>query len=398
VSPDSPGSFAPLVSILTGGGDKPYALGISSALSQSGVDFDFIGSDDLAVSELLSNPHCNFLNLRGDMRSHSSAFKKLLRVLAYYFRLLRYAATSRAPVFHLLWNNKFEFFDRTLLLLYYRLFGKRLVFTAHNVNSGKRDGNDSWLNRLSLRIQYSLVHHIFVHTEKMRDELLTDFSVPDNKVTVIPFGINNTLRDSSLTPAQARTQLGLDPEDRVILFFGNILPYKGLEYLIAALSALHPSFPCKLLIVGRAKSQDPYWSGIETAIAESPARDHILKHCRFVPDEEVELYTKASDVLVLPYTHIFQSGVLFVGYSFGLPVIAADVGSLKEEIVDGKTGFTFNPRDSSHLVEIIRKYFSSDLYQNLERNRLAIRAYANERYSWTKVANLTTEVYSRILS
>ena len=62
----------------------------------------------------------------------------------------------RPKLFHILWNNKFQFFDRTLLMLYYRLLGKKIAFTAHNVNAGKRDSNDSWLNRLSLKIQYRL--------------------------------------------------------------------------------------------------------------------------------------------------------------------------------------------------------------------------------------------------
>ncbi len=63
---------------------------------------------------------------------------------------------------------------------------------------------------------------------------------------------------------------------------------------------------------------------------------HIVSRIGFVPDDEVELYFKAADVLVLPYANISQSGVLFLGYGFGLPLIAADVGSLKEKIVLGK--------------------------------------------------------------
>ena len=64
--------------------------------------------------------------------------------------------------------------------------------------------------------------------------------------------------------------------------------------------------------------------------------DRVIAKIEYVPDEETELYFKAADVLILPYTHVFQSGVLFLGYSFGLPAIAADVGSLKEEIIEGR--------------------------------------------------------------
>ena len=86
-------------------------------------------------------------------------------------------------------------------------------------------------------------------------------------------------------------------------------------------------------------------------------RDRIIERIEYIPDEETELFFKAADVLVLPYTRIFQGGVLFLGYGFGLPVIASNVGSLREEIVEGKTGFVFKARDSSDLAGIIGKYF-----------------------------------------
>ena len=70
----------------------------------------------------------------------------------------------------------------------------------------------------------------------------------------------------------------------------------------------------------------------------------------FILDDETELYLKAADVLVLPYRYIYQSGVLFLGHSFGLPVIAADVGCLKDEIVEGQTGFIFRPEDPVDLA------------------------------------------------
>src|SRR4051794_37870029 len=148
------------VAVLTGGGDKPYALGLAEALTFGGFCIDFIGSDDLEVPGLTTNPRVNFLNLREDQSSEASALSKASRVLKSYVRLIKYAAAAEPKVFHILWNNKFQLFDRTLLMAYYRLLGKRIVFTAHNVNAGKRDANDSYLNRLSLKIQYSLSDHI----------------------------------------------------------------------------------------------------------------------------------------------------------------------------------------------------------------------------------------------
>jgi glycosyltransferase involved in cell wall biosynthesis len=386
------------IGLLTGGGDKPYALGMTAALTSTGTCVDFIGSDDLNVPEVVTNPRVNFLNLRGDQRSEASPMAKVHRISRYYLRLIAYAATAKPKLFHILWNNKFELFDRTLLMLYYKLLGKKIAFTAHNVNVGKRDLNDSWLNRISLKIHYALSDHIFVHTDGMKRDLVSDFRVPEGKVSVIPFGINNTVPSTSLSSTEAKRQLGASNSDRTMLFFGNIAPYKGLEYLVSAFTAvLKTDRRYRLLIVGKPKGSNDYWEQIERTIAGSSIRDRVTQIIEYVPDETTELYFKAADVLILPYAHVFQSGVLFLGYSFGLPAIAADVGSLREEIIEGETGFVFKPRDPSDLARKIDQYFKSELFHNLETRRAQIKQYANERYSWSKVASITIAVYSKLL-
>jgi glycosyltransferase involved in cell wall biosynthesis len=386
------------VALLTGGGDKPYALGMAAALTSEGLLVDFIGSDDLDVPGLLNNHRVNFLNLRGDQTAEARPLIKAIRVLNYYVKLIWYAATAKPKLFHILWNNKFQLFDRTVLMLYYKLLGKKIALTAHNVNAGKRDANDSWLNRFSLKIQYQLSDHIFVHTDGMKSELASEFCIPESKVSVIPFGINNTVPNTNLSRAEAKRQLGVSASDKTMLFFGNIAPYKGLEYLIAAFAELlKKDRSYRLLIVGKPKGSEAYWSQIEQSIIGSGISDRVIEKIEYVPDEETELYFKAADVLILPYTHVFQSGVLFLGYSFGLPAIAADVGPLREEIIEGKTGLVFPPRDSSDLASKIEKYFQSELSHNLETRRAEIKEYANDRYSWDKVARITTSVYSNLL-
>jgi len=265
------------------------------------------------------------------------------------------------------------------------------------VNAGKRDQNDSWLNRISLKVQYSLCDHVFVHTDGMKSEMTSEFRIPERKVSVIPFGINNTVQSTSLSSAEAKRQLGTSGDDRAVLFFGNIAPYKGLEYLISAFAELlNKDRSYRLIIVGKPKGSEDYWKQIHRGISRSRIRDRVVERIEYIPDEETELFFKAADVLILPYAHIFQSGVLFLGYSFGLPAIASDVGNLKDEIIEGQTGFIFKPRDSSDLARKIHNYFSSELFQNLEARRVQIKEYANERYSWTKVAATTASVYSRL--
>jgi glycosyltransferase involved in cell wall biosynthesis len=385
------------VSILTGGADKPYALGIAASLMAQGVAFDFIGSDEIDAPELHHNPLVRVLNLRRDQNPKAALPAKIWRVLLYYARLLRYAATAKPKVFHILWNSKLEYFDRTFLQLYFRLLGKRLVFTAHNVNIRWRDGNDTLLNRLTLRFQYRLFDHLFVHTEQMKRELQSHFAVPACKVTVIPFGINSTVPKTALTSAEAKRRVGLPEQHKAMLFFGNIAPYKGLQFLVEALGLLAAtSTDYQLIIAGRPKGSEAYWQAIHQRIIELGLANRVISRIEYVPDEDTEIFFKAADVLVLPYTHIFQSGVLFLGYNFGLPVVASDVGSLRDDIIEGRTGLVCPPQDAASLARTLENYFSSDLYRELASHRPAIEHFARERFSWERVGSITRNVYEQL--
>ena len=195
------------VGLLTGGGDRHYAFGLTMALVSRHVRVDLIGGDDVDSPEMHSTPNLTFLNYRQKGRRDSGLIEKMLRVLTYYARLIRYALTAKPKVLHILWNNKFECFDRTLLMLYYKALGKKIALTAHNINAATRDSNDTLLNRMTLGIQYRLTDHIFVHTEKMKTELLEAFSVRRDNISVIPYGINNAVPNTEITPEEAKRRL-----------------------------------------------------------------------------------------------------------------------------------------------------------------------------------------------
>ena len=387
------------IGLLTGCQDRPYAFGLAMALVGKGVGVDVIGGDEIDSPELHVTPNLRFLNLRGNQHEKVGIAKKLSKLASYYARLMRYAARSTPRILHILWNNKIEWFDRTILMLYYRALGKKVALTAHNVNQARRDAKDSLLNRVTLRIQYRLCDHIFVHTQKMKDELCQDFGVAARAVTVIRHPINNAFPDTALTAAEAKRQLGLRDDEKAVLFFGRIRPYKGIEHLLAAfrlIAAKHSNY--RLIIAGEPKKgSEEYRDEIERAAKTEFAPDQIILKIQFIPDEEMEIYLKAADVLVLPYKEIFQSGVLFLAYSFGLPVVATDVGSFREEIVEGKTGFLCQPGDPEALAKAIETYFTSDLYKNLKVRRQELKDYADANHSWNAVADLTRNAYAEML-
>jgi glycosyltransferase involved in cell wall biosynthesis len=388
------------VSFLTGGKDVHYALNLLSGLTQKPMLIDFIGNDEMEKADAVRSENVNYFNLRGDQSEYAPYMKKVFRVLKYYFRLIKYVAETDSTILHINWLNKFTHFDRTVLNVYFKWLGKKIVYTAHDVNFAQLGGKDSKLNQSSLAFMYRIVDHIIVHTEKMKAQIIRDFKIRENKVTVIPFGINNALPRCNLTRAEAREKLGLGAVQKVLLFFGNIAPYKGLEYLIWGLRCVKKSLgDFKLVIAGRVKQNcSAYWKKIENMIEEEGLTEKVLKRIEFIPDEEVEIYFESADLLVLPYKNIFQSGLIFTAYNFGLPVIASNVGSLREDIVEGKTGFVCNPEDPEDLAEKIMLYFQSGLFDNLDTKRKEIIQYANERFSWERSGERTFAVYKSVSS
>jgi glycosyltransferase involved in cell wall biosynthesis len=387
------------ISLLSGGKDPTYVIPLVSALASKNIKVDFLGGDQMAVQEIMNNDKINFLNYHGDGDPSVSAKRKITRVIKMYIRYLIYVPFSDSKVFHIQWFNKVRMFDWTLMNIYYKMFGRKLVYTAHNINDRERDGNDTLLYRLSLIFMYKIVDHIFVHTEKMKQQLVVEYRITESKITVIPFGINNVIPETNINKIQARKKLNLNLSDRIILFFGNIAPYKGLEDLIKALIDLKDKIKNVKLIIGGPikKNCGKYWTDIQQLIKKHDLDNYVITNISFIPNEEVEIFFKAADILALPYKFIYQSGPLFLAYNFGLPVIATDVGSFREDIVDGKTGYISKPDDPEDLAKTIEKYFESDLFEDLEINRIKIQDYANNKYSWEKVGDITYGVYKRLL-
>ena len=399
---DSPGNDCPnsleprrVVVLLTGGGDKPYVTGLCAALVSQGFNVCVVGGRDLDCPEITASSHVTFLDFLGPTTHNSRFLGKAMRAVRYYWKLIAFTIKCNHPLFHILWNYRLQWFDRTLLMCLYRIRGKLVFLTAHNVNASKRDGGDTWLNQLTLKCQYRLAHHTFVHTKRMQEELRNDFGVEPPKSSVIPFGINNTYPRTGLTPVEARASLGISEDAKTILFFGNIGPYKGVEYLVEAFHELvERGCDYQLVIAGKTRGgADPYAELLERTIIEGCGAARIYRFNSFIPDADVEKFFAAADVFVLPYTHVFQSGVLFLGYSFGLPVIATDVGSFRDDVSEGVTGYVCRSCNSKDLAETIERLLTNPYFLDKRRSTKRIIDIANELHSWNVVGDLTSTAY-----
>jgi D-inositol-3-phosphate glycosyltransferase len=193
---------------------------------------------------------------------------------------------------------------------------------------------------------------------------------------------------------EVRRKLGIKPSAHVVLFFGQIDEYKGVETLIDAAALFVKEDPSVvLLIAGKPKRQSEYISKIEMQAAKNLPEKNVLLRLQFIPLDEVETYFAAADCLVLPYKKIYQSGLIFLAYRFGLPIIATDIGSFREDVIDGVTGYICKPNNAEDMAAKLKIYFDSPLFHQQKQTRAHIIKYAEQKYSWTNIGRQTYEVY-----
>lgn len=385
------------VTIIYSGVENSYLVGLVSGLSNlPHLEIDVIDSDN-SIGQFDNLPNVNFHNYRESLEPSASLVAKFNRILKYYLRLIIYAYKTDSKLVHIQWLNKFIYFDRTILNLYYKLLGKKLIFTAHNINAKKRNNKDNILNRLSLKVHYKLMDHIIVHNKKMKEELISEFNIREQKISIISFGLNVKAPQIVVSKQQAVDYLKLPSNKKYILFFGGIVNYKGLDVLIKAFKLmLESDNSFHLLIAGNPREQ-AYYQQIEKLLDEIKIDENCTRHFKYIPDSDIPYYFYAADCCVLPYKSISQSGVHALSYSYGLPVIASDVGSFKDDdVLENETGFIFKPLDHYDLKMTLIKYFNSSLYLKLPQTRVHIINWARKKYSWVEIGKNTLNLYHHI--
>ena len=185
------------------------------------------------------------------------------------------------------------------------------------------------------------------------------------------------------TREQARERLGLEGE--VVLFFGYIRRYKGLDTLLEAWPQVRARRPATLVVAGEFYEDPEPYRRLARAAGGEP---HVRLLDRYLPDDEVEAVFKAADVVVLPYRSATQSGVTHVAYALGVPVIITDVGGLGETVKGEETGLVVPPANPAALAEAIVRYFEEGLSPRLRAGVEKVR----REHSWDALADRTLEL------
>ncbi|MEY4279336.1 MAG: hypothetical protein RL377_1340, partial [Bacteroidota bacterium] len=194
------------------------------------------------------------------------------------------------------------------------------------------------------------VHAFLTMSEKVANDVTTFSNSP---LLISPHPIFEHF-GKILAKSEARMQLGIAQEEKVILFFGFIRQYKGLDLLLNAMAnpMIHDS-NIKLWVVGEFyEDAKPY----HDLILKLNLHERVTLHNEFVPDHEVSKYVGAADFIIQPYRNATQSGVTPLAYYFEKPMLVTNVGALADTVPDGKVGFVVEPNSESIATGILKLY------------------------------------------
>jgi D-inositol-3-phosphate glycosyltransferase len=371
------------------GGMYAYADSLCNGLSEAGADVTVLTSSAWPEKSRPFNVERRLSEFTRDQGGGSRlhwAADRFCRSVFNSLRRNRFALEGHFDVVH------FQGAGMPLLDQFFlKPLAKRLpvVLTVHDIKSHYERfvSRDSFL-RQSLRIPHCLI----THYQNGKKQLIDHWGVDSERVSVIPHGIMAPLH-RSVDRSEARRKLNLPKDRRVLLFFGSIRPNKGLEVSLEALNDVRLHNPEVLLIVAGAVPRGMSFRKYSDIIQKLNLSENVRTEINFIPDEDVDNFMAAADVVVLPYVKFeAQSGVLLRAYAHKKPVVVSDVGAMGELVSSDKVGLVVEPGAPKVLAEaIINVLDNSGDFQSHYTKQL------EEKYSWKNIAEMTIHSYEKAI-
>lgn len=304
-----------------------------------------------------------------------------------HLQLLLKAIRSRPDVIHFHWLM-IPVID-ILLLRALRLLKIQVSVTIHDTLPHKRRPYHAWIFHQS----YKLAHHLFVHSEQLRNEAINELNIKPDKFHVVVHGnFDDFANLKRLSAAESRARLDIPTNSPVILFLGLIKEYKGVDLLIKSMAFVLAKFPTAQLIIAGKEYKKGDFQRYDELIEQASLRPHVKTIIHFLDLEEIDMLFLSADVVALPYTKSYQSGVIFNALSYGKPVVASDTGAFRETIEPDNLGIIVDKRTPEAfgqglIDQLVKKNQSESFAAHAQR-------ISATKYSWQKIAEEMIKVYS----
>ncbi|MFQ5864020.1 MAG: glycosyltransferase [bacterium] len=265
-----------------------------------------------------------------------------------------------------------------------KIFTKtKVLYICHNIIPHERRLGDVALTKFA----FKKADYFIVLSEVVKQQLLELF--PNACYRKIPHPVFSVFGEA-IDKNKAKKEIGTSGQ-RVILFFGYIRAYKGLDLILKAMPEIVKELNVKLAVVGEFYDHEQKYRKL---IKELGIERNVLIHAEFIPNEKVSLYFCAADVVVLPYRSATQSGIVPLAYHFGRPCIVTDVGGLAEVVIHSKTGFVVKADDPRELADAVIRFYLENKEQEFSKNVKEEK----KKYSWENVISaIEGFVNSRII-
>jgi glycosyltransferase involved in cell wall biosynthesis len=310
---------------------------------------------------------------------------KIHNTISWYnpFSWIKAGLQIKGSVFHFHWWTYFFFPIILTIVIIAKIKKKKIVCTAHNIVGHETN----IIDRFSSKLVFKLSNKIIVHSEHNKKQLKEKYNIPINNIYVQIYGTLNFYKTKKISKTEAREKLNLKNSDKILLFFGTIRDYKGLDVLLKALAKVIKEFPdVKLLIAGKPWEN---WNKYERIITENKIQKNVIKHLKYIPTEEVQYYFQACDLVVLPYRHFeSQSGPGLISLTFKKPLIVSNVGSLPDLINNKK--FLFTPNKQKVLASKIINFFK---VKPSKKNKNITINNNLQPFNWYRISQKTLKIY-----
>lgn len=285
-------------------------------------------------------------------------------------------------------RNGFKASQRAVLLLMMmsiaKFKGAQLVWTVHNLKP--HDAYHPTFSQKFLSQFLKLCNGLIFLTEEGKNNFLQDYPAKKNMAyRIIPHGHYRDSYPQAINQAQAKAELNLNPDKKVLLFMGMIKPYKNCDALIKEFGEAKLS-EYVLVIAGKPDSPK-YKQQLELLAKE---HNNIDLRLEFIPNDQVHLYMSAADRVILPYKSILNSGALLLALSFNKPVIAPHLGAFID--LQNELGLQWI---YSYLGDLNATNLHAILQQLDRIPRTSVCPLDN--YDWRNIAESTIEFYKEIL-
>lgn len=306
---------------------------------------------------------------------HWSSFENILRMLKYY--------KKGHNIIHVHWLYIFPLGMVMKLFTYFCIYlGIKIIWEIHNILPHGYKESDRVKAKWFYEKSDAIIFHSKEDLERSKRLLKTKYN---KKHILIPHGNFNESYENNFSKEDARRILNIPNQKKVILCFGFIRSNRGYEYLMEATNGMEDTVT---LIAGRIWHKSTYRELLEY----EAQNENIVLIAKWIPDDEVQIYFNACDIVVLPYTEITTSGIIPLAYSFHRPVIASAIGGIKD-VVNEKTGILIPPKDVNALRVAIEGI--------LKKDYVAMGGYAyyysGKEFNWVSIAKKVKGLYLSLI-